>query len=130
MKKTKDGDEETMNRLIKNCQQASDNVTCQILQWELDTASEAAASGSSIATLGQFDIVFGSDIIYEPTAVASLFQTARRHLRRHDSAHFLLAYTKRNVSIDIVLQEADQAGLACVLFPPEYEEGIYIFKYK
>lgn len=122
-----------MKLLRENCKQAqtwlkpTQKLQCRPLLWELNGAKEAEAD---VAAIGQFDIVLGSDIIYEADAVGPLFQTAKRHLKTHDGASFLLAYTKRNVSIDYVLEQSRQAGLQCVTFPPQYDEGMYRFTHE
>lgn len=73
----------------------------------------------------KFDVIIGSDIVYEETYVTALFQTAMRHFCPHGI--FYLAYTKRNVSIDYVLDQAKLAGFHCQKQPEHNKEGMYEF---
>lgn len=115
-----DGDKKTIQLLQKNCSLnpwISDNISCKHLLWTCEVGVQ----------LGMFDIVCGSDVIYEDGAVAPLFYTAKRHLRPNSDAYFLLSFTKRNISIDYVLKISQEAGLVCISHPSENGEGIYKF---
>ncbi|CAI5731732.1 unnamed protein product [Peronospora destructor] len=122
-----DGDDDTIELLTANCQlnKVEDRVQCRKLRWGID--------------LGQiedkFDVVLGADIIYEQEHVVSLFETAKyllkpgRHIvEKGDKAasEFLLAYTKRNVSSDYVLDIAKNFGFEWD--EPMNDEGIYTFR--
>ena len=69
----------------------------------------------SVTSEQKFDILLGSDIIYVEHVVEPLFNTVSQLLSRHGV--FLLAFARRNVSIDYVLSVAQQQG-----FLYEYKE--------
>ena len=69
----------------------------------------------SVTSERKFDILLGSDIIYVEHVVEPLFNTVSQLLSRHGV--FLLAFARRNVSIDYVLSVAQQQG-----FLYEYKE--------
>lgn len=93
---------------------------------------------------GTFDVIIGSDIIYHEAIVEPLFKTVQRLLapsssdgthdiENNDSVEsilylqsvFLLAYARRNVRIDFVLDCAIRHGLQYII--PKTDEGVYIF---
>ena len=59
-----------------------------------------------------FDTVFGSDIIYDENKVDVLFASVARLLKNCTKGQgtFVVAYRRRNVCIDNILEEADKAG--------------------
>lgn len=122
-----DGDDDTIELLTANCQLngVEEKVQCRKLVWGIDLDQIE----------DKFDIVLGADIIYEHEHVVSLFETARYLLRpgcqildggRKAASEFLLAYTKRNVSIDYVLDTAKNFGFEWD--EPRHDEGIYTFR--
>ncbi|CAI5717807.1 hypothetical protein KXD40_001135 [Peronospora effusa] len=122
-----DGDDDTIELLTANCQlnKVEDRVQCRKLLWGIDLDQIE----------DKFDIVLGADIIYEQEHVVSLFETAkyllkpgRQLVESADKAasEFLLAYTKRNVSIDYVLDTAKNFGFEWD--EPINDEGIYTFR--
>ncbi|KAL4109371.1 hypothetical protein PRIC1_001071 [Phytophthora ramorum] len=123
-----DGDDDTIDLLVANCklnEVEEDRVQCQKLLWGVNLEQIP----------DKFDIVLGADIIYEQEHVVSLFETAKFLLRpgRHSvedggkaASEFLLAYTKRNVSIDYVLDTAKSFGFEWE--EPTSDEGIYTFR--
>ena len=92
---------------------------------------------------GTFDVIIGSDIIYQEAIIDPLFQTVRDLLTPssvqqgdlHNPATlevilssqsvFLLAYARRNVKIDLVLDSAMRHGLQYRI--PETDEGVFVF---
>ncbi|KAG7380458.1 hypothetical protein PHYPSEUDO_007191 [Phytophthora pseudosyringae] len=122
-----DGDDATIELLVANCKlnEVGDRVQCRKLLWGVDLEQ----------IQNKFDIVLGADIIYEQENVVSLFETAKHLLkpgRRSGedggkaASEFLLAYTKRNVSIDYVLDTAKSFGFEWE--EPTNDEGIYTFR--
>ncbi|CAH0479731.1 unnamed protein product [Peronospora belbahrii] len=122
-----DGDEDTMELLAANIKlnDVKDKVQCRKLLWGIDLDQIE----------DKFDIVLGADIIYEQEHVVSLFETVkyllkpgRQSVEGTDKAisEFLLAYTKRNVSIDYVLDTAKNFGFEWE--EPTTDEGIYTFR--
>lgn len=68
-----------------------------------------------------------ADVIYEAQVVPALFQTAARYILP-SSGIFYLSYTKRNVSIDYVLAQAQVAGFQWQSQSKRTDhEGIYVF---
>lgn len=106
------------NRAEKNS--TDDTISCHQLRW-----------GKNVSYFkklhGVFDVIIGSDIIYTEEAVDILFDTVVSLLKNEGT--FLLAFARRNVSIDLVLNCADKHSFQwkCDL---EDEEGIYIFTQK
>jgi len=119
-----DGDDDTVELLVANCKlnEVADRVECRKLLWGEDL--EAIAD--------KFDILLGADIIYEQEYVVALFKTARHLMRppHGDDAGsvFVLGYTKRNVSIDYVLNTASSFELEWTT--PDTDEGMYTFRVK
>lgn len=122
-----DGDDDTIDLLVANCKLngVGDRVECRKLLWGVDLHQIE----------DKFDVVLGADIIYEQEHVVSLFETAkyllkpgRRSVGNGGKAmsEFLLAYTKRNVSIDYVLDTAKGFGFEWE--EPTNDEGIYTFR--
>lgn len=122
-----DGDDDTIELLHSNCRlnDVDNRVQCRKLLWgvDLDQIEE------------KFDIVLGADIIYEQEYVVPLFETAKYLLkpgrcsegkREKAASEFLLAYTKRNVSIDYVLETAKSFGFEWE--EPMSDEGVYTFR--
>lgn len=125
-------------------------ITCQQLVWgnkdhiqavreslSLLRASDSnRRSANTAATADRgFDVILGSDIIYVNHVVDPLFDTVRQLLRCGDDGDddddgggvFLLAFARRNVSMDWVLDIAKRQGF--VWETPETPEGVYIFRY-
>jgi predicted nicotinamide N-methyase len=73
-----------------------------------------------------FHLVLGSDIIYVEEILDPLFQSVDRLLA--DSGEFWLAYARRNVKIDLVLETADRYGF--IYKKPDDTEGVFIFRRK
>ncbi|OQR87985.1 hypothetical protein ACHHYP_07809 [Achlya hypogyna] len=115
-----DGDDESMPVLIDNCKLngLEPATSCKQLLWGTELTPE---------TKGTYDVLIGADIIYEKTYVAPLFASASHFLSRAPGHLFLLAYTKRNVSIDYVLDCARAEGFQWTA--PTTDEGIYHFTF-
>jgi predicted nicotinamide N-methyase len=71
-----------------------------------------------------FHLVFGSDIIYVEEILDPLFQSVDRLLA--DGGAFWLAYARRNVKIDLVLETADKYGFTYET--PDDTEGVFVFR--
>jgi predicted nicotinamide N-methyase len=67
-----------------------------------------------------FHLVLGSDIIYVEEILDPLFQSVDRLLA--DGGEFWLAYARRNVKIDLVLEMADKYGF--IYETPDDTEGV------
>ena len=114
-----DGDTDTLENLRRNVQSNCPNtetVLCRQLVWGRNV-------NTFVETHGQFDTILGSDIIYVAEILEPLWQTVDQVLARDGS--FLLAYARRNVSIDLVLAEATKHGF--VWETPEATEGVFVF---
>ena len=75
-----------------------------------------------------FDIIMGADIIYTETAIEPLFDTVTSLLSKNNpKAKFLLAYARRNVKVDMVLEHAKKCGLQW--YEPDDAEGVYVFSW-
>ena len=74
---------------------------------------------------GQFDVILGADIIYIADVLEPLWNTVTELLRPCPGSVFLLAYARRNVSIDLVLETASKFGF--VWESPSDDEGVFVF---
>lgn len=99
-------------------------VRCRQLIW-----GEQADNFQS--THGTFDLIMGSDIIYVEEILEPLWYTVST-LLSHDedndkrcAAAFWLAFARRNVSIDLVLEQARRNGFEWIT--PQGAEGVYVF---
>jgi predicted nicotinamide N-methyase len=130
-----DGDTHTISNLKQNIQKncpsscaeplqvskkEEDNINkilCQQLIWghpeQMQLYEEQA-----------YDIIIGSDIIYIEDILIPLWDTVR-YLLQPEGGYFLLAYARRNVSIDLVLDIAKQYGFHWD--EPSDHEGVYVF---
>ena len=90
---------------------------------------------------GTFDLILGSDIIYVEEIVVPLWDTIDHLLARNSTddgddddnnnnrsnnkGAFWLAYARRNVSIELVLTQAEKRGFVWTI--PDAAEGVYVF---
>jgi hypothetical protein len=123
-----DGDEEVVKLLRRNCirnflsesndfgiESESSNVSvgCQRFFWGKSQAEKLLQNEKG------FDVILGSDLIYgrrgnypgdNGSFIADLFDTAELLLLNDDSL-FFLAFTRRDLPIEIVLETANSRGL-------------------
>jgi len=114
-----DGDTDTLENLRRNVQSNcadTQTVLCRQLVWGRNVES-------FVKNIGHFDTILGSDIIYVEEILEPLWQTVDQVLAANGS--FLLAYARRNVSIDLVLAEATKHGF--VWETPKEAEGVFVF---
>ena len=124
-----DGDVDTLNNLRENVQRnlysgenkvAFSVVTCPQLIWghDLDIFQRQHMNNMPI------DVIIAADIIYVEEILEPLWRTVDNLL---DVEHgiFLLAYARRNVPIDLVLEYARRYGFEWTC--PDSAEGVFIF---
>mmetsp|Transcript_21804 Transcript_21804/g.33318 ORF Transcript_21804/g.33318 Transcript_21804/m.33318 type:complete len:265 (+) Transcript_21804:110-904(+) len=76
-----------------------------------------------------FDVIMGSDVIYQEDTIEPLFYTVAELLSKdNEESKFYLAYARRNVKIDMVLECAKSFGLEWR--EPTSVEGVYVFTWK
>jgi predicted nicotinamide N-methyase len=77
---------------------------------------------------GPFDLILGSDIIYVEEILEPLFATVAQLLSPNEATvgQFWLAYARRNVSIDLVLETAAAFGFSFTT--PADAEGVFVFQ--
>jgi predicted nicotinamide N-methyase len=73
---------------------------------------------------GQFEVVLAADIIYVTEILEPLWETVDALLA--PQGLFLLAYARRNVPIDLVLEHAAQRGFTWSC--PKHAEGVFLFR--
>jgi predicted nicotinamide N-methyase len=116
-----DGDTDTLDNtranVASNCS-TDKNVACMQLVWGRRVEEFVDAHG-------QFDVIMGADIVYIEQVLEPLFIDTIPKLLK-DDGRFLLAYARRNVSIDLVLQFAARAGLYYTQF--DGPEGVFVFQ--
>ena len=131
------------NQLVQSSSDTR-NVTAAQLLWGHDTTQhfirkqqqqqqqqnkEYPETGTSPTT---FDILIASDIIYALVIVEPLWETVNLLLSRHEEAVFIMAYAQRDVpvTIDIVLQAADNAGLTYELVDENPQGNIWVYHFR
>jgi SAM-dependent methyltransferase len=104
-----------------SCDSAS-SIQCRQLVWgdkeRLDDLRRAGPFENG------FHLVLGADIIYVVEILEPLFQSVQRLLA--DGGQFWLAYARRNVKIDWVLEMATRYGFTYET--PDDTEGVFIFQ--
>jgi predicted nicotinamide N-methyase len=90
---------------------------CKQFVWGRDLAAFMEQNGRN------FDTILGSDIIYAEETIEPIFCSVSQLLS--PTGQFLLAYTRRNVKIDLVFQEAAKHGF--VWMTPKDAEGVFVF---
>ncbi len=102
---------------IEKCTTTTTTTTQQHPTTSTDNKNTTCIESSTgmTTTDAKFDILLGSDIIYVEHVVEPLFDTVSQLLSSHGV--FLLAFARRNVSIDYVLYVAQRQG-----FVYEYKE--------
>lgn len=81
----------------------------------------------------QFDIIFGSDLIYVPSVIVPLFETVSRMLSPK-SGVFIMAHCARRqgseVTVDSVLDAALEAGFSYKLVDQDDDISVYTFEWE
>jgi len=78
----------------------------------------------------RFDVIMGSDIIYADDIIEPLFDTVTGLLSYSIHALFLLAYIRRNVKIELVLDCAKRRGFHYEKADHTMDDGVYMFHWK
>jgi len=120
-----DGDSDTLQSMRQNLMDNTNNesISCHQLRWGKQYASNF--------THDKFDVIIASDVIYVEEIIKDLFDTVMVLL--NEGGMFILAFVRRNVKIDLVLDYAKvcDLGYRCVtLDDAGSSEGIYIFQRK
>jgi predicted nicotinamide N-methyase len=116
-----DGDSDTLENLRENVQRniecSSASVQCPQLIWGhgLDKFHEMYKA--------PFDVMIGADIMYVPKVLQPLWETIDKLLSA--SGKFLMAYARRNVPIESVLEHATKHGFEWTC--PKKGEGVFVF---
>ncbi|KAL9180119.1 hypothetical protein ACHAXT_008089 [Thalassiosira profunda] len=88
-----------------------------------------------IADNRKYDAIIASDIIYSPVIVEPLWETVRALLKRPGDGEaggtFVMAYARRKVpvSIELVLEKAEEYGFAYELAKEDTDEGIWVYTF-
>jgi hypothetical protein len=110
----------SMDEKIENAEKGGRSIQCRQLVWgdkeRLDDLRRQYETG--------FHLVLGSDIIYVEEILDPLFQSVQRLLA--DDGQFWLAYARRNVKIDLVLETATRYGFTYET--PDDTEGVFVFR--
>jgi hypothetical protein len=115
-----DGDTDTLENMRSNVASNADadKVSCRQLVW-------GQRVQEFVGQHGEFDVIMGADIIYIEEVLSPLFMDTIPKLLT-ENGRFLLAYARRNVSIDKVLAMATRAGLSYSQL--DGPEGVYVFR--
>jgi len=122
-----DGDTDTLANLRSNVEMncpamadertsAASGIECCQLVWGRNLEE-------FVQTHGTFDVILGADIIYREEILEPLWSSVAQLLQ--SAGVFLLAYARRNVSIDRVLETATKYGF--VWDTPDEAEGVFLF---
>ena len=123
-----DGDSDTLKSLRSNvkdnvCDDDDDKVSCSQLIW---------GNHQQYPTRHRIDVILGADIIYVEEMLPSLWDTVSSILAVNGM--FILGYTPRNVSVDLVLQYASTYDFAWTTpsspSSDDSSKGIYVFTRK
>lgn len=121
------------------------SVSCHQLLWGETFAREfcehhfvGSASATTTTETYGVALVFGSDLIYAPRAIVPLFETVRTLLSwkvdNITTPVFLMAHSDRregsSVTLKMVLQGANDAGLDYDILQEIEREGIYIIAFR
>jgi SAM-dependent methyltransferase len=120
-----DGDADVVQLLQRNISRnavdrspSSHDYVCsaEVLLWGMEDCNQSLLSRHSLPE--GFDVILGADLIYGKVSTATitlLFQTVHQLLSQ--TGAFYLAFTRRNLSISIVLDEASKLGFDWTLEP-------------
>ena len=150
-----DGDTDTLKQMRHNVKlnlseeeisSSTSPIRCEQLRWGRNLSSfrerhindyKKRNGENNDSYDGLFDLIMGSDIIYVEEILEPLFETVAQLLsiqtndmknNTESTPKFLLAYARRNVSIDLVLNCATRFGFEWV--EPNDSEGVFIFTRK
>jgi predicted nicotinamide N-methyase len=118
-----DGDTNTLQALRQNVALNTESnvpssiIQCKQLRWgkHLDEFASSCIS--------KYQVIIGSDVVYAQDQLEPLFDTVSNLLDTNGT--FLLAFTRRNVSIDCVLDCATIYGFSWT--EPDSPEGVFAF---
>ena len=117
-----DGDVDTLVNMRENVTRngIEDGIQCPQLIW----GQQLPEFLQQYASDGPFEVVLAADIIYVTEILEPLWETVDTLLAPRGL--FLLAYARRNVPIDLVLEQATERGFAWSC--PENAEGVFLFR--
>lgn len=145
-----DGDTDTLAQLRDNVmdntdshQDSSHKVSCHQLLWGEEPTSAFCKhhfdnnhDEKKEDHHNSVDLVLGSDLVYSPRVIGPLFETVSMLLTNDDSEpkQFLMAHSDRregsSVTLKMVLEGAQTAGLAYEILQTIEREGIYIIAFR
>ena len=109
-----DGDSDAMVELRKNIRVnrvEGRALSASQLIWGLES-SEAFLNGSKSAASSKFSMIIASDVIYASIVIDPLFETVRTLLQPDGEFWMAFAVRKVPVTIDFVLQKANDHGFS------------------
>lgn len=128
-----DGDSDSLRGMRENVERNKSQVDCskikcKQLRWGMHLEEFIDHCSADLNEQGRFDMIMGSDIIYVETILEPLFQSVHALLSEEADAKFVLAYARRNVKIDLVLETAAKYNFEWA--QPDGEEGCFVFTRK
>jgi predicted nicotinamide N-methyase len=113
-----DGDTDTLAQLRVNVKSnACTKVKCPQLRW-------GHRISEFVRHFGRFHIILAADIIYVEDILEPLFDSVVALMEEK----FFLAYARRNVNINLVLECAERHNL--IWTAPEGDDGVFIFEHE
>ncbi|KAL0215488.1 hypothetical protein P9112_007672 [Eukaryota sp. TZLM1-RC] len=99
-----DGEREIVDLISKNANVNCLSIESHILEWERDNANRFSLE------YGKFDLVYGADVLYDPTCFTPLFETVEELIT--DDGEAVIAYKKRsNVAHELLFEALDRCLL-------------------
>jgi len=119
-----DGDDAALKLLESNVSLAKSSVIPKKLVWGNMTDIDSIKIEYNF-----FDMIIGADIIYEESQIPALLATIKELLK--PEGLFILAFARRNVPMNQVINEAEILGLTHTILEKGIDETepIYMFKY-
>lgn len=122
-----DGDTDTLVQLRNNVERnkADSTISCHQLLWGRQTALKF------VERHGKQDFIMGSDLVYVPSVLSPLFETARALLEEEHGV-FLMAHCHRregsSVNVEMVLEASETAYFEHELVQKEDDISLFIFR--
>lgn len=103
-------------------------VSCHQLIWGQESSQKFL---QHIAHNQKYNVLLASDIIYSPVIVEPLWESVQT-LLEEEGGVFVMAFARRKVpvSIDLVLEKAEEYGFGYELVKEDLEDGIWVYEFR
>lgn len=130
-----DGDTDTLSQLRDNVRNNvlnfDESLSCHQLLWGESTATTFLRDHcSQDGEEKQFDVIFGSDLVYVPRVIEPLFETVQ--ILINQGGVFVMAHCERRegneVEVEMVLNDARKSGFRYDLV--EEADDIFVYEFR